>query len=105
MDTTRYQYVNIRRRRSPVTVAYIASEADGNIIIALGASFCHSSMDRFNRKRGREIAEGRLERNPLHISFPIDRSGQVAFGKIISTGLNTYVASNARKIIELYTRQ
>ena len=64
MQNVRYCYVDVPRRKNPVVVAYKAEEANSLIVVQYGVSFCNEK-DRFNRRLGREIAEGRLLRRPL----------------------------------------
>lgn len=102
-DSVRYQYVTLRRRRHPVTIAYTSSESDGQITIRLGASFCLAD-ERFNRSRGREIATGRMSRTPFQFSIPFDRNQTGAYGRAVAEGLREYVTSNAYQISTTYSR-
>lgn len=104
MNPVRFQYVNTRRRRYPVTVAYTTSESDGQITITMGASFCHET-DRFSRHLGREIAEGRMSRAPFRFSIPFDRTQTAAYGKAVADGLRDFVESREHQISVAYSRK
>jgi hypothetical protein len=104
MNPIRYQYVTVRRRRNPVTIAYTSAEENGQIVITLGASFCHST-DRFNRIRGRGIAEGRMSRAPFRFSIPFDRTQTNAYGKAVADGLRDFVSSHHHQISATYSRK
>jgi hypothetical protein len=104
MNSVRYQYVSTRRRRHPVTVAYVAAESSDQITITLGASFCHEA-DRFSRHLGREIAEGRLSRSPFRFTIPFDREQTPAFGKAVADSLRHFVESHEHKISTAYSRK
>lgn len=105
LNSIRYQYVSTRNRRHPVTIAYSTSECDlrEEITVTVGASFCHKS-DRFNRHRGREIAEGRMNRVPFRFTIPFDRKVTTAYGKTVSDGLRKFFEENEYKISMTYSR-
>lgn len=91
---TRFQFVHTRRRRNPVTVAYVV---DGSNTVTLAASFC-SPLDRFNRARGRQIAEARLNRS--QISFQVVQNDDETFNQAVSRHINTYIRRHSRVVME-----
>lgn len=95
MSTTRFQYVAISRRRNPIIIAYTHDEEGGMIFVTFGASFCHEN-DRFSRRLGRQIAEGRMNHSPMHFTVPFD--GEMSFGQTITSGIRTYVEENHHHI-------
>lgn len=100
---TRFQYVAVPRRRNPVTVAYTARDANGEIEITIGASFC-SNRDRFNRRLGRQIAEGRLlHGEPLTFyGRPIDGE---SFNQAVVREINSFVARRANDVMSRFCQR
>jgi hypothetical protein len=103
MSPVRFQYITTRRRRYPVIVAYQTQEESGQILITMGASFCHES-DRFSRPLGREIAEGRMHHSPFRFWINFDRTQNSAYGKTVSEGLRNFVESHDHLISVTYSR-
>lgn len=97
----RYQYVTVPRRRNPVVVAFTASSsATGVITISLGASFC-SKRDKFDRRIGRSIAEGRASKKPFQ-TFVEMAEGE-SFNTVVSREIEKYVTKNHAMINSFYT--
>lgn len=100
---TRFQYVSVPRRRNPVTVAYTARESGNEIEITIGASFC-SSRDRFNRRLGRQIAEGRL----LHgdsITFYGRVTDGESFNQAVVREINGYVCNRVSDVMSRFCQR
>lgn len=97
----RYQYVTVPRRRNPVTVAFTASSsATGIITISFGASFC-SKRDKFDRRIGRSIAEGRASKKPFQIF--VEMGSGDTFNTLVSREINDYIIKNSAMINSFYT--
>lgn len=99
---TRFQYVSVPRRRNPVTIAYTAREASGTIDITIGASFC-ASRDRFNRRLGRQIAEGRL----LHgnaITFRGTLQDGESFNQAVVREIDAYVSNRSNDVMTRFSQ-
>jgi hypothetical protein len=100
---TRFQYVSVPRRRNPVIVAYTARDTNGEIEIAIGASFC-SNRDRFNRRLGRQIAEGRL----LH-GEPVTFYGRMvdgeSFNQAVVREINQYVSGRFSDVMARFCQR
>ncbi len=100
---TRFQYVSVPRRRNPVTVAYTATETNGVIDITIGASFC-ASRDRFNRRLGRKIAEGRLLNGD-----PITFTGMIgegeSFNQAVVREIDEFVSRRVSDVMSRFCQQ
>lgn len=97
----RYQYVTVPRRRNPVVIAFTASSnSDGILTITIGASFC-SKRDKFDRRIGRNIAEGRVIKKPLQISGKMN--SEDTFNVAVSREITNYVSNNSALINSFYT--
>lgn len=99
MEGVRYCYVDVPRRKTPVTVAYSAYEQAGKIVVQYGVSFCNDK-DRFNRRLGREIAEGRLHRRPLTRFIDFD-AGQ-KFSPTVVNSLREHIQQHRTQIANIY---
>jgi hypothetical protein len=97
----RYQYVSVPRRHNPIVVAFLASSnSDTEINISMGASFC-CKRDKFDRRIGRNIASGRVNKKPLQ--FTVKMSGGDTFNTAVSRGINEFVSRYFTKINHFYT--
>jgi hypothetical protein len=99
MEDVRFCYVEVPRRKTPVTVAYSAQERPDGIVVQYGVSFCNDK-DRFNRRLGREIAEGRLRRRPL-TRFVDFGEGQ-KFGLTIVNSLREHIKQHRAQLVNIY---
>ena len=95
----RCQYVLVKGKRHPVVVSYnLLTGPDEDIILfSAGFSVCHDS-DKFDRKRGRVIAEGRHNKSPVYIGFTGQDISQ-PYGKRIVGTIIRYVRENYDSII------
>ncbi len=100
---TRFQYVSVPRRRNPVTVAYTARETSGVIDITIGASFC-ASRDRFNRRLGRQIAEGRLLHGDAIVFTGQIREGE-SFNQAVVREINEYVSRRVSDVMSRFCQR
>lgn len=100
---TRFQFLHLRRRRHPVTVAYTICSTEEVDRISLAVCFC-SPKDRFDRKRGREIAEARLNKrnNNRSVTLDIERLEDETFNQAVSRQIRSYVAGNTNDIMQRF---
>jgi hypothetical protein len=103
MNLVRYQYVNVKRRKNPVVVAYSATENNGKIQIVIGASFCNSK-DRFNRPTGRSIAEQRLNSSkPVIITGEMDT--EMSFSKTVCAMIRNYIKDHSYDVMQAFCQK
>lgn len=100
---TRFQYVSVPRRHYPVIVAYTASDSNGEIEITIGASFC-SNRDRFNRRLGRQIAEGRLLHGSNMTFYGRSVDGE-SFNQAVVREINSFVSRRTNDVMARFCQR
>ena len=96
----RCQYVSVKNKRHPVVVSYrLLTGPDEDIMLfSAGFSVCHDS-DKFDRKLGRVISDGRHNKAPTYGGF-VGQDVSQPYGKRIVGTIIRYVRDNYDSIIK-----
>lgn len=108
----RFQYVHVKRRRHPVSVAYVMQPdpaLPSGMSIRFAAAFCND-YDRFHRKNGRELATDRLNSMdgivlPIEIGTQPSEDGGTyteSLNQAIVREIRSFVTRNVFHIMDVF---
>jgi len=86
MNNVKYIYARDDKNFPVGCFAYTVKEENNHISLLYYAFSIYYMKDKFNKKRARDVAYGRLEKSPLVLSFATDRGFDVALVDIIKCG-------------------
>lgn len=108
----RFQYVHVKRRRHPVSIAYVMQpdpSLPSGMAIRFAAAFCNDH-DRFHRKNGRELATDRLNEMdgivlPIEIGTQSGDDGGTfteSLNQAIVREIRSFVTRNVFHIMDIF---
>lgn len=108
----RFQYVHLKRRRHPISIAYVMqpdASLPSGMAIRFAAAFCNDH-DRFHRKNGRELATDRLNSTdgivlPIEIGSTVNLDGidiVESLNQAIVREIRHYVKHNVFHMMDVF---